>query len=39
MMVAKLKSQLKRNFTREEWNYFIGSRTPYETFIGKEVQQ
>ena len=39
MMVAKLKSQLKRNFTREEWKYFIGSHTPYETFIGKEVQQ
>lgn len=39
MMVIKLKSMLKRNLTREEWNYYIGQNIPYETFIGKEAHQ
>jgi len=38
MMVNKLKSQLKRNFTREEWNYYIGANVPYEKYIEKEEQ-
>ena len=36
-MIASLKRQLKRNLTREEWNYYIGKNIPYETFIGKEA--
>jgi hypothetical protein len=36
-MVLKLKSLLKRNLTREEWNFYIGQNIPYETFIGKEA--
>jgi hypothetical protein len=37
LMVLKLKSLLKRNLTREEWNFYIGQNIPYETFIGKEA--
>ncbi len=37
MMVDKLKSQIKRNLTHEEWHYYIGSNVPYEKFIEKEV--
>ena len=37
LMVQKLKSLLKRNLTREEWNFYIGQNIPYETFIGKEA--
>jgi len=35
LMVERLKGKLKRNLTREEWNYYIGQNVPYETFIGK----
>ena len=41
MMVDVLKSRLKRNFTQDEWNYYIGQNVPYEPFItekGKEVK-
>lgn len=38
MMVNKLKSQMTRNFTREEWNYYIGANVPYEKFLEKEVR-
>ncbi len=33
MMIEKLKSKLKRNFTQEEWNFFIGENVPYEDFM------
>ena len=39
LMVVKLKSMLKRNLTKEEWNYYIGQNIPYEPFIGKEARQ
>lgn len=40
MMVDIVRSKLKRDLTREEWNYYIGDKIPYESFIsehGKEV--
>lgn len=32
-MVDRLKARLKRNLTREEWNYYIGPNVPYEKFV------
>jgi WD40 repeat protein len=37
-MQQQLKAKLKRDLTREEWNYYIGSNIPYETFIRKEAR-
>lgn len=37
-MANKLKAGLKRNLTRDEWNYYIGRNIPYETFVGKEAK-
>ena len=41
MMVQRIKSKLKRDFTQNEWNYYIGEKIPYESFIskGKEAKQ
>jgi WD40 repeat protein len=42
MMVERIKHKLKRNFTQDEWNYFIGEKIPYESFIstkGKEAKR
>ena len=36
-MAKRVKANLKRNLTREEWNYYIGKNILYETFIGKEA--
>ena len=30
LMQERLKSKLKRNLTREEWNYYVGRNVPYE---------
>ena len=30
LMVNKIKESLTRDFTREEWNYYIGASVPYE---------
>ena len=38
IMRQMLKKKVKRNLTREEWNYYIGRNIPYEPFIGKEAQ-
>lgn len=38
VLVERLKSNIKRDFTREEWNYYVGRRIPYETIKGKEVK-
>ena len=38
MMRKMLKEKLKRNLTREEWDYYIGRNIPYEAFIGKEAR-
>lgn len=35
IMVGKLKGKLKRNFTRDEWDYYIGNNVPYENIIDK----
>ena len=42
MMVDRVKAKLKRDFTTDEWNYYIGKNVPYESFRstkGKEVAQ
>jgi hypothetical protein len=39
MMVDKVQKKLKRNFTPSEWNYFIGSKVPYETFVNTATAQ
>jgi len=38
VLVNRLKNNIKRDFTREEWNYYVGRRIPYETIKGKEVK-
>lgn len=35
LMATTVKESLTRNFTREEWNYYIGNNIPYETFIDR----
>lgn len=37
LMVKRIKGNLKRNLTKEEWDYYIGQNIPYERFIGKET--
>lgn len=37
-MAQRVKANLKRNLTHEEWNYYIGRNIPYEQFIGKEAK-
>ena len=40
MMVERISKKLKRDFTIDEWNYYIGRKVPYESFMstkGKEV--
>ena len=32
MMVDRISKKLKRNFTQEEWNYYIGENVPFEKF-------
>ena len=39
MMVDLIRNNLKRDFTTEEWNYYIGKNVPYESFLnGKEAR-
>ena len=33
LMANRIKESLTRNFTQEEWDYYIGSSIPYEEFI------
>jgi hypothetical protein len=35
LMADKVLANLKRNFTQEEWEYYIGNQIPFETFINK----
>lgn len=35
MMAENVHKSLKRNFTQEEWIYYIGNNIPYESFISK----
>jgi hypothetical protein len=39
MMAERVSKQLKRDFTTEEWNYYIGRNVPYESFIGKQGKE
>ena len=39
MMVDKVQKTLKRNFTPSEWNYYIGNKVPYETFVPTATAQ
>ena len=32
MMVERINKKLTRDFTKEEWNYYIGNNVPYESF-------
>ena len=34
-MKERLQKKIKRNFTSDEWNYYIGQNVPYEQFIHK----
>lgn len=33
MIVDKIKHKLKRDLTQNEWNYYIGEKIPYESFL------
>lgn len=33
MMVERIRKELKRDLTTEEWNYYIGRNVPYESFV------
>jgi len=33
MMAEIISKNLKRNFTVDEWNYYIGRKVPYEAFV------
>lgn len=35
-MAAHIRENLPRNFTCEEWTYYIGNRIPYEFYTSKE---
>lgn len=35
LMKERLQKKIKRDFTSDEWNYFIGQNVPYEPFIHK----
>ncbi len=39
VMVSDTYKQLKRDFTTEEWNYYIGKKIPYESFLHGNSQQ
>ena len=36
LMAQNVKNGLKRDFTQEEWAYYIGSKVPYESFLSKQ---
>lgn len=35
-MAANIKKNLPRNFTHEEWTYYIGNQIPFEIYTSKE---
>lgn len=39
MMVDRIKHKLKRDFTQNEWNYYIGEKIPYESFLSKKGKE
>ena len=38
-IVAKVKGQLKRDLTTEEWNYYIGQTVPRESFLSEKSKE
>jgi len=37
-MARKIQKNLKRELTPQEWNFYVGKGTPYETFRDKKVK-
>jgi len=37
-MSTKIKNSLKRDFTRQEWNYYVGKEVPFESFVNNKSQ-
>jgi len=37
-MAKTIKNSLKRDFTQQEWNYYIGREVPFTSFTNKEKQ-
>ncbi len=38
-LVSRLRSQLNRDFTPEEWNFYVGENVPYESFLNKSGKE
>ncbi len=36
MIVQRIRQKVKRNFTPEEWNYYVGKEIPYRRFVREE---
>lgn len=36
MMAQRIRQNIKRNFTQEEWNYYVGKEIPYKRFVGEK---
>ncbi len=36
-MASRVRQNLKRDFTTEEWNYYIGSNIPYRSFMKEKT--
>ena len=36
LISQRLKKNVKRNFTRDEWNYYVGKGIPYRELISEE---
>jgi WD40 repeat protein len=39
IMVERIKHKLKRDFTQNEWNYYIGEEIPYESFTSQNGKE
>lgn len=37
-MATRIRHKLSRNFTPEEWTYYIGNRIPYETYTQEHIR-
>lgn len=36
LIQERIKTNLKRDFTQEEWNYYVGASVPYRSFLNKQ---
>jgi hypothetical protein len=34
MIAQYIRQKVKRDFTPEEWNYYVGKEIPYRRFLG-----